>query len=90
MFKDPTACDVKLNTLLEVNSRTTNKRNCLKHMCCDSILKYSQQEEVFRKNIYRSIMRKYFWSMFKFLFISFDDQTCGDDVNGSNIKDIRE
>lgn len=30
--------------------------------------------------------------MFKFLFISFDDQTCmyGYDVNGSNIKDIRE
>lgn len=35
---------------------------------------------------------EYFSTMFKFLFISSGDQTCtyGYDVNGSNIKDIRE
>lgn len=29
-------------------------------------------------------------TMFKFLFISFNDQTHGDDVDGTSIKDIRE
>lgn len=43
------------------------------------------------ENIYQSIMRENFFTLglFKFLFISFNDQT-HEDVNGSSIKDIRE